>query len=132
MLYMHGRKFMIGSVFTNDRLFCKFIKIWTPIFARPKAITDLKNALYYPLPMNSLFQCTSTNWVLFDEETGLKWSNGIFVFMFSKAFDCIIMFAYNEKSFAITISVFLPFFFLVIFSGRTDKSYFQLFVQMLL
>ena len=25
------------------------MKIWAPIFARPKAVTDLKNALYYPL-----------------------------------------------------------------------------------
>ena len=52
MLYMHGRKFMIGSVFTNQRLFCLFIKIWAPIFARSKGVTDLKKALYYPLVVN--------------------------------------------------------------------------------
>ena len=45
---------MIGSVFTYQRLskdfiFCQFLRIWAPIFARPKAVTDLKNALYYPL-----------------------------------------------------------------------------------
>ena len=36
MLYIHGRKFMIGSVFTYQRLSKDFI-------------TDLKNSLYYPL-----------------------------------------------------------------------------------
>ena len=45
---------MIGSVFTYQRLskdfiLCYFIKIWAPIFVRPKAVTDLKNAMYYPL-----------------------------------------------------------------------------------
>ena len=54
MLFLHGRKFMIGSVFTYQRLskdfiLCYFIKIWAQIFVRPKAVTDLKNALYYPL-----------------------------------------------------------------------------------
>ena len=44
MLYIHGRKFMIGSVFTYQRLskdfiLCYFIKIW------PNAVTDLKSAL---------------------------------------------------------------------------------------
>ena len=58
MLYEHGRKFMIDSVFTYQRLskdfiFCYFFKIWALIFVRPKAVTDLKNALYYPL-MTSL------------------------------------------------------------------------------
>ena len=56
MLYIHGRKFMIGSVFTYQRLskdfiLCYFIKIWAPIFVPPKAVTDLKNALYYTLVM---------------------------------------------------------------------------------
>ena len=54
MLYIHGRKFMIGSVFNYQRLskdfiLCYFIKIWVPIFVRSKAVTDLKNALHYPL-----------------------------------------------------------------------------------
>ena len=53
MLYIHGRKFMIGSVFTYQRLsknfiLCFFIKIWAPVVMHPKAVTDLKNALYYP------------------------------------------------------------------------------------
>ena len=53
MLYIHGRKFMIGSVFTYQRLskdfiLCYFIKIWAPIFVRPKSVTGLKNALYCP------------------------------------------------------------------------------------
>ena len=54
MLHIHGRKFMIGSLFTYQRLskdfiLCYFIKIWAPIFVRPKVVTNLKNALYYPL-----------------------------------------------------------------------------------
>ena len=45
---------MIGSVFTyqklsKDLIFCYFLKIWAPIFVRLKVVTDLKNALYYPL-----------------------------------------------------------------------------------
>ena len=45
---------MIGSVFTyqklsKDLIFCYFLKIWAPIFVRLKAVTYLKNALYYPL-----------------------------------------------------------------------------------
>ena len=53
MLQINGRKFMIGSVFTRQRLskdfiFCQFIKTWAPIFAHPNAVTNLKNALYYP------------------------------------------------------------------------------------
>ena len=44
---------MIGPAFTyqsfsKDFIF-NFIKIWALIFVRPKAVTDLKNALYYPL-----------------------------------------------------------------------------------
>ena len=55
MLYTHRRKFMIGSVFNYQRIrkdfiLCYFIKIWVPIFVRPKAVTDLKNAQCYPLP----------------------------------------------------------------------------------
>ena len=51
MLYIHERKFMIGPVFTSqkfskDFILCSFIKIWAPIFVHPKAVTDLKNALY--------------------------------------------------------------------------------------
>ena len=54
MLYIHKRKFLIGSVFTYQRLskdfiFCCFIKIWAPIVVHPKAVTNLKNVLYYPL-----------------------------------------------------------------------------------
>ena len=53
MLYIHG-KFMTGPVFTyqslsEDFIFYQFIKIWAPIFARPKVVTNLKNALYYSL-----------------------------------------------------------------------------------
>ena len=53
MLYIYGRKFMIGSVFTYQRLsedviLCYLIKIWAPVFVRPKSVTDLKNVLYYP------------------------------------------------------------------------------------
>ena len=44
---------MIGSEFTYQRLSKKFIfksiKIWAPISGCPKAVIDLKNALYYPL-----------------------------------------------------------------------------------
>ena len=52
MLYIRGRNFMTGSVFTYQRLrkdfiLCYFIKIWVSIFMHPKAVTDLKNALYY-------------------------------------------------------------------------------------
>ena len=53
MLYIHGRKFMIGSVFTYQRLskdfiLCCFIKIWAPIFVRPEAVTDLKTPCITP------------------------------------------------------------------------------------
>ena len=59
MLYMHGRKFMIGPVFTyqklnKDFIFCLFIKIWAPILVHPRAVTDLKNALYYPLKCDQI------------------------------------------------------------------------------
>ena len=47
MLYIHGRKFMIGSLFTYQRL-SKDIKILALIFVSTKAVTDLKNSLYYP------------------------------------------------------------------------------------
>ena len=33
----------------KDFILCYIIKIWVPIFVHPKAVTDLKNALYYPL-----------------------------------------------------------------------------------
>ena len=54
MLYTHVRKFMIGSMFTYQRfskdfIFCYFIKIWVPVFVRPKEATNLKNTLHYPL-----------------------------------------------------------------------------------
>ena len=57
MLYIHGRKFMVGSVFTYQRLskdfiLCYFVKIWAPIFVRQKLVTDLKNELHYPLQSN--------------------------------------------------------------------------------
>ena len=44
---------MIVSVFiyqrpSKDFILCYFIKIWAPIFGHSKAVTDLKNALYYP------------------------------------------------------------------------------------
>ena len=36
----------------------------------------------------------------------------------------------NAKSFVIAISVLIPFFFLVTFSGRNGKSYFQIFAAL--
>ena len=39
---------MIGSLFTYQRL-SKDIKILASIFVSTKAVTDLKNSLYYPL-----------------------------------------------------------------------------------
>ena len=47
---------MIGSLFTyqmlsKDFILCYFIKIWVPISVHPKAVTNLKNALYYSLPV---------------------------------------------------------------------------------
>ena len=62
MLYIHGRKFMIGSVFTYQRLskdfiLCYFIKIWAPISVRPKSVTGLKNALYYPGYLKYCYLC---------------------------------------------------------------------------
>ena len=53
MLYIHGRKFMIGSVFTYQRLskdyFMLLYQNLGTIFVYPKAVTDVKNTLYYPL-----------------------------------------------------------------------------------
>ena len=43
---------MIGPAFTYQRLskdfIFKFIKIWAPIFVRPKAVTDLKTPCILP------------------------------------------------------------------------------------
>ena len=59
MFYVNGRKFIIGSMVTLERLsidfiYCYLIKIWAPIFVHPKAVTDLKNALHYPPAYSSV------------------------------------------------------------------------------
>ena len=66
MLYMHGRKFMIVSVFTYQGLVktsffvIYFVMyIWVPIFCAPKSSYHLKNALNYPLKINHIHSTAS-------------------------------------------------------------------------